>query len=1072
MMKPVPLLLLALFLPLSSDGAQISGFVYAPDGVVARGVRVEAFVPVTRAPLGTAQTGDGGGFVLPGLPEGVVELDIAGTNRLAIAGDIVSVQLERRVERPDSREPRGREATRPTGDALIAGVVRLDGKPLPNAPVIIQGLGSEAIAPVRVVTNGKGEYRAPGLAALRYAVVIDDRLARRVRQPHTGRMYAEGKEPFIVDLRTAREATSDIDLTSAPKVHGRVVDAEGEPVAHARVQLVIASRPVADFAHEPFVRTTPGGAFEIPLPEWDPSEKINVAVTAPLHSTVRSKTFVAGGADSRVDITLPKFESVRVRLTDRSGKPVPRARVAFTPREESADPGLLAMLARAGSPADDQGELTLRLVPDTYDFAVDAEAFQAARVTKPIVRASTVDVVLERAAIIRGRVHRGGTGVADVNVSVLGGSRRGPDTFVRTDAKGSFVIQGLAPGSYRLSIFHSEEMIERTLEVEAPADVDVSLPPAGTLRARVIDAATGEPVREFAYNIRPTEGRNQLARGEQSAEGTFVVTLPEGTYTVTAGASGFTSSDPMEVRIAHGEPASIVLPLGRGVTITGRVTDDAGAPVAGADVMVIGREAERMRTRSSVRVAPGHAKTTEDGGFTITGVDRGEAQMNVRKDGYVPFRKPIDADGVMTIDVRLSRGLSVRGIVMRGGRPVAGAQVSASSAAVSGDHQPATTGDDGRFVLSGLVAARYTVSAWHDDRHAEVRDVDPGSDREIVVSLDAKPRGVIYGTVSGIPPTLGGKYVGRVVNVQGPDGGAEGTIDEAGNYRIENAPTGMVSVTAHLQAAPDTSRSSVRKQVELTPGQPLRVDLEMTGDVRVTGRLSHEGKPLGAAHIGFTTDDGVVVSTLTRDDGAYDVALPAPGRYHVYARADQLSDRHFSTVRDIRSGDRIDIDLREHTIEGVVLDALTRQPVAGALVSFGAAEARHVAVEVPTDPNGRFRISTSSTGSHRLTASAPGYAYRVLPVTGSTPHYTFELMPAAELRVRVSDARSGTPLDAHLVVTEDDGTFVPVRLERSTDGTTYRFSLAPAKYRLTVVVQGYENRVLEVSAPGAVDVGM
>jgi hypothetical protein len=57
-------------------------------------------------------------------------------------------------------------------------------------------------------------------------------------------------------------------------------------------------------------------------------------------------------------------------------------------------------------------------------------------------------------------------------------------------------------------------------------------------------------------------------------------------------------------------------------------------------------------------------------------------------------------------------------------------------------------------------------------------------------------------------------------------------------------------------------------------------------------------------------------------------------------------------------------------------------------------------------------------------------------------------------------------------VNEADGTFVPVRNERSTDGTAYRFSLAPAKYRLTVVVQGYATRVVEVSAPGSVDVAM
>ena len=76
-------------------------------------------------------------------------------------------------------------------------------------------------------------------------------------------------------------------------------------------------------------------------------------------------------------------------------------------------------------------------------------------------------------------------------------------------------------------------------------------------------------------------------------------------------------------------------------------------------------------------------------------------------------------------------------------------------------------------------------------------------------------------------------------------------------------------------------------------------------------------------------------------------------------------------------------------------------------------------------------------------------------------------------RMRVTHARSGTPLDAHIVVNESDGgAFVPVRYDRSADGTTYRFSLAPAKYRLTVVAQGYTTRVVETSAPGAIEIKM
>jgi protocatechuate 3,4-dioxygenase beta subunit len=1057
------LLLLLLATPLRA--LDLSGFVY--DGVPKAGVAVTA--SVNGAQVARTVTGENGSFAFQGLPDGVVELSAAQTSMLVFSSDIVSID----IKQPAPEEGRHALAAR-RGEGAIHGVITLNGKPLANAPVVVQELAAEDVSPIRVYANAKGEFAAKGLAAGRYVITPDERLKARV--PAMNQMYVGGREPFIVDLTKTREAAANLELLAAPVVRGRVVDAEGKPVAHARVQLVIASRPVLDFARDAFVRTTPEGRFALAMPDWEASESANLAVTAPLHSTVRSKSFPAGTSDRIVDITLPAFDSVRVRVADRAGKPVAGARIAFAPREENDNPDLLAMLARTGPATNEAGELALQLARDTYDFAVDAEGFQSGIATKAVTKPANVDVVLERAAIVRGRVHRNGRGVAGVNVSVVGGTRRRADTSTTTDDQGAFTLNGLAPGKYRLMFFHADQLLERNLEIDAPGEVDLALPPSGTLRARVIDAATGAPVREFTFLVHPGEGRGRVARGERSEDGTFSVTVPVGTYRVSAGAEGYTSAEPVEVRVTEREPASIELRLGRGVTINGRVADEAGAPIAGADIMVIARSMERMMSRSSVRVAPGHATSSVDGSFTITGVDPGEASMTVRKEGFSLFRKAIDADGAMTIDVRLTRGLSLSGIVTRGGKGVGGVQIYATSAAVGGDQQRAVSAEDGRFTITGLVAARYSVNAnAPDGAGAEVHDVDPSKAKEIAISLDPKPRGVVYGVVTGIPPSLGGggKYVRRVVMVQAAESSAEGMIDEAGNYRLEDAPLGEVYVIAQVQAAPDTIRSSVRKKAEVVAGQPLRVDLEVSGGVSVTGRITHEGKGLGGAHIGFSSDNGVMAAAITRDDGSYDLSLPAAGRYNIYARAEQLSDRHFSTVRDVRGGERIDVDLREQILEGTVLDAVTRQPIANALVILGPAlAATYAAAEVQTDGQGRFRITTASAGAHRLTASAAGHAHQVMPVNGTTTNYLFELAPAAELRVRVVDARSGTPLDAHVVVHESGGTFVPVRNDRSTDGTMSRFALAPGKYRLTVVVRGYTTKVVDATAPGVIDVMM
>jgi protocatechuate 3,4-dioxygenase beta subunit len=1076
------LAVLAISLATSARALDVSGYVYSGDGTPLEGLRVEAFVPVVKTSLAKTVTAKDGGFVLGGLPESVIELDVDGrASQLVLAGDSgITVTLEEPpvgsvVPMPKDRPPAPRAAApRVRGEGVISGVARVNGKPMAGIPVIVQGLADRAIEPVTVVTNAKGEYSAMGLEAVRYAVVVDDRLMPRIRSPHNTQPYREGAEPFIADLRKTAAATKDFALTAAPMIRGRVVDAEGKPVARARVHMTVARQAFADGVIHAPARTAPDGRYAFPALELG-DEPVVVSVSAPLHSTIRSKPFTLGTADREVNITIPKLEAVTVRVTDRAGKPVV-ARVAFVPSADLTGPEMLEMFAQRAPRTNDAGELALQLAPDAYEFFVVATGFQTGAVTKRIATAGNVDVRLERAAIIRGRVHRNDRGVPNVYVNVMTSRGRRPHATA-TDEDGRFEIDGLAPGPYRITLHQSETMVDRTMDVEAPADLDIALPATGTLTARVLDAATGRPVREFVYSVEPlspeprTRGGQGLHRGEQSENGTFTVSVPVGTYRVSAGAQGYMPSDVLEVRVTEEEPARIDIPLGRGVTVTGRVTDEAGVPLAEADVMVMGDDMRAGR-RTVPRVGPGHAKSAADGTFTITGIEPGEAQLNVRLTGYVPFRKTLQAEGTINVDVQLGRGLSISGLVTRGGKPLEGAQVNASTSAIGGEHQSASTGEDGRFLLSGLVPARHTISAYFEDQHAEVRDVDPAKQKEVRIALDPKPRGIIFGTVTGIPSTLG-TYMRKVVMVQSSDGGSEAQIDELGNYRIENAPIGSGSVAAYVESSSRNARSSVRKQVEVIAGQPLRVDLEMSGNVRVSGRVTHEGKGLAGAHVGFSSDDGTMASATTREDGGYEVALPAPGRFHIFARAEQLFDRHFSTVRDIRGGETVDIDLREQVVEGTVVDAGTRQPLANALVTITPLTATtSISAEVPTDANGRFRIVSAASGAQRLVATAPGYAHRVMPVSSAVTHYAFELEPASELRVRVLDAQSGSPLDAHLVVHEQDGTFIPGRMRRSTDGTTFLFSLAPGKYKLRAIVQGYAPRTIDVTAPGTVEVRM
>ena len=249
----------------------------------------------------------------------------------------------------------------------------------------------------------------------------------------------------------------------------------------------------------------------------------------------------------------------------------------------------------------------------------------------------------------------------------------------------------------------------------------------------------------------------------------------------------------------------------------------------------------RMRVRMRMDRSPSTASTPP-------------VNVNVRKDGFVPFRKTVEAEtGTMNVDARLTRGLTIEGLVQRGGKPVAGVEVRAATSGLGGVEQPAMTDARGKFVLRGLIGARYSVTATHGSESTHIDDVDPTRTRELVLSLDPPPTGVLYGVVSGVPATLG-EITRRVVIARREGRDAEGIIDDAGHYRIEDAPAGAVYVRAELDST-SGNRSSVARQIDVIAGQEVHLDLEL-GSYLVRGRVLHDGKPAAGVDIYFGNGSG------------------------------------------------------------------------------------------------------------------------------------------------------------------------------------------------------------------------
>jgi protocatechuate 3,4-dioxygenase beta subunit len=1034
--------LLALLAALPVRALEITGAVYDEAGNPVAQQHVEARVPVTHAKLAETTTSANGDFVIAGLEAGVVEIAVGEHFEYALAGDFVTVNL---WTKSSSDEPH--MSGEPSEPCVVRGVVRLDGKPLAHAPVALFSIiDRDAVVDAVVVADEKGAFEVRGLWTLRYYVGIDPSLEGRVRR--------ENESLDVADLTNAREATVDIHLQSAPMLRGRVVDADGKPVRRALMRLVPEGQLMYD-TDGPGPRTDAGGRYVFPIPASWKEDSMRLAILLPLHSIVRTKPFTLDEATTPIDITLPRFDAVTMRVSDRMGKPVAGALVGFASIADELPP--MAIDARATEAGDD-GQLVLHLASGTYDFSVLAPHFQARHWSAAAAR--KIDVVLDHAALVSGRVHRGDRGIGGVAVSMVG---EGPKA--ETDADGRFEIDGLAPGTIRLIFADEDEWVQQTIEMQAPGEADVALPPTGTLKLRVVDAQSGETINPYYAFVVPESYGTGAIRPCESEDGTLQITLPAGAANVGAFANDYIVAS-TDTKIDSGETTPLEIRLSRGATITGSVVDERGDPVNDAALGIMFDD-----TRQLSQTEPA-ATSAEDGTFRMTGIKPGPATITVIRAGFVPFRKSIVAADDTTLDVRLETGLTLRGIVVRDDKPVPEATVSAATSAVEAD-QNGITDKDGRFTLTGLTPTHYSVTVESGGATTHVPNVDPASNRELVISLDERPHGLVYGSVAGyVPPQQPGRNLRQVVIAQKDDEFVEGAIDPAGNYRIEAAPLGTVSVVAYVEQDARNTQISEEQEVEVRVGEPVRVDLQIAGDVLIRGSVRMNGKMLAGAEVTAYGEGMQQTKTTTDGDGAFALVLPHEGVYAMRV-THELAHMQFESWHELRASDRLDLDLTAKRVEGTVVDAITHQPIRYATINIAhESGVSSLGEDATTDAGGRFDILAPQSGDYRLVAKISGYAPATLKIEGTDKRYLFELTPVGELRIRVSDAHSGAPLEAQLTLVERDGDNMVGDPERYGDGSEFRYWIAPGKYTLRVDVEGYASRELEVTAPGVVDVAM
>jgi RHS repeat-associated protein len=518
------------------------------------------------------------------------------------------------------------------------------------------------------------------------------------------------------------------------------------------------------------------------------------------------------------------------------------------------------------------GSFTLTQNAGSYTLTASANGY-VANVSSPFTVSegqsySASPIALDGFGRVLGRIVSNGNPLAGATVTL-----NGPNSSATSGSDGTFTISNVAPGTYTLTITKANYASTTTAAFSVSAQQDYSL---GDVSISALPAVISGTITNSITSA-PVSGATVLVTGTSnstttSANGTFTLSQGAGTYTLTVSATGYITKVTTSFTVTAGQQYnSGTTAIDPGATVSGFVVNgSSGAAIAGALVTLDGSGKSAM--------------TAADGSFTITNVAAGTYTLTVTKSTFSVFTT---APFTVAVGQNYSAGTislsalpaTIRGTIVNSATQ---APVSGATVLVTGSSTSATTGADGKFVLSKS-AGSYTLTISKTSFVTKVtssfsvtqgQDYDTGN-----IQFDA------YGTVSGT--ITDGSSPLNAASVSSTTG-ATATTNASGQYSFLSAP-GAQTVSASKSGYNAASSSQFTlaangtQTVNLTL-TPMTVNttcalstmpaLEYSMPATITARLtvSSSGSAISGQTITFT-GAGQTITGVTNASGYASVTI-------------------------------------------------------------------------------------------------------------------------------------------------------------------------------------------------------
>jgi len=467
--------------------------------------------------------------------------------------------------------------------------------------------------------------------------------------------------------------------------------------------------------------------------------------------------------------------------------------------------------------------------------------------------------------------------------------------------------------------------------------------------------------------------------------------------------------------------------------LEGTVKDAAtGNPVSGATVSV----ADPVKTQT--------ARTNPDGTYYVSGIELGDAEIVVSKEGYFTATSPVaftEGFTLYTVDFEMTtEAFRLKGRILDAatGDPLAGATVSVSNPL---GVQTVQSLADGAYLIDevDLANAEIVVSAdGYLSRSGRLHYPEKKTHVLDVALHDAAHLVEAHGTVtntrtlepeSGVTLTLDGT---EVFAVSAQDGSFSLNVP-MGGQTFKVFKEGFADRTVKFDINTEPLEMDLYLPTRIGVTHPAEIDSSITGLVYD----SRSGQPIPGAVV---LVDSYGNQATTDADGEFALTGLPLGPITLMAMAEGYDAVYTKPTVVPGASDYFSLNLpclREGVIEGRVIDGDTGDPIHGAGISLG----ENSLLGALTEGDGTYKMIRVPMGTHTVTFSHPAYGTvlkdNIVVGDGGAATADCTLIHKPEtgsLEGMVADRESGSPVAG--VALEVEGSSIA-----GTTGTNGRYVL-------------------------------